>query len=295
MQTSGRRVYVTDLDGTLLDGTAALTERTRTGLAELLDEGMLFTVASARSVKAMQVILEGLALPLPVIEHNGSYISDLATGRHLVTNALAPSVADGAYETIRAAGRTPMVSSFDGKSDRLHYSEIANPGVAWYVEDRRANRDPRLTLTPDLESSLSEQVICLTVIDNRGVLEEIRGALIERFGDAIWARIFTNEYFSDRDWLTVHDARATKEQALARLMEDAGLSGSEVVAFGDSDNDLSLLRFADRGIAVENASAELKALANEVIGPNTSDSVVQFLEREWQAQRAPSERCREKR
>jgi hydroxymethylpyrimidine pyrophosphatase-like HAD family hydrolase len=192
---------------------------------------------------------------------------------------------DGAYETIRAAGRTPMVSSFDGESDRLHYSEISNPGVAWYVEDRRASRDPRLTLTPDLESSLSEQVICLTVIDKRRVLEEIRVSLIERFGDAIWARVFTNEYFSDWDWLTVHDARATKEQALARLIEDSALDGAEVIAFGDSDNDLPLFRFADRGIAVENASAELKSLAHEVIGPNTSDSVVQFLEREWRNRR----------
>jgi hydroxymethylpyrimidine pyrophosphatase-like HAD family hydrolase len=281
METPPHRVYVTDLDGTLLDERAALSERTRTGLVGLLNDGMLLTVASARSVKAMQVILEGLVLPLPVIEHNGSYISDLATGRHLVTNALAPPVARTAYDIIRAAGHTPMVSSFDGESDRLHYSDVPNPGVAWYVEDRRINRDPRLTATPDIESSLAEQVICLTVIEKRSVLEDIRAALLDRFGRSIWARVFTNEYYSDWDWLTVHDAKATKEQALARLMDDAGLNGAEVVAFGDSDNDLPLFRFASRGIAVENASAELKSLAEEVIGPNTADSVVRYLEREW--------------
>jgi hydroxymethylpyrimidine pyrophosphatase-like HAD family hydrolase len=175
-----------------------------------------------------------------------------------------------------------LVSSFDGTADRLHYSEIPNPGVAWYVEDRRVNRDPRLTLTPDLTSALSEQVICLTLIEKRDVLEDVRQALLSEFGEAIWVRVFTNEYYSDWDWLTVHDSGATKEQALACLMEHAGLNGSEVVAFGDSDNDLPLFRFASRGVAVGNASAELKSLATDVIGPNTADSVVQFLERDWQ-------------
>ena len=46
--------------------------------------------------------------------------------------------------------------------------------------------------------------------------------------DLEFARLFTNEYFSDWDWLTVHDARATKEQALARLIEDSALDGAEV-------------------------------------------------------------------
>ena len=154
----------------------------------------------------MQVILRGLTLPLPVIEHNGSYISDLETGRHLVTNALSPSMARGAYDIIRAAGHVPLVSSFDGASDRLHYSEVPNPGVEWYVEDRRVNRDPRLTRTDDLATALSEQVICLTVIEKRDVLEGISAALIEEFRDALWVRVFTNEYYSDWDWLTVHDA-----------------------------------------------------------------------------------------
>ena len=282
MPMPGDRVYVTDLDGTLLDETASLSERTRTGLAGLLDDGMLFTVASARSVKAMQTILEGLTLPLPVIEHNGAHISDLATGHHLVTNAVDPTLARGAFDIIQAAGCVPLVASFDGTADRLHYSEVLNPGVAWYVEDRRVNSDPRLTRTADLASALSQQVACLTVIDRRDTLEPVRRSLIEEFGDAFRVRVFANEYFSDWDWLTIHDSRATKEQALSRVLNDSGLSGAEVVAFGDSDNDIPLFEFAARGIAVENASGEVKSLAHAVIGPNTADSVVEFLEREWQ-------------
>ena len=283
MDFSKRRIYVTDLDGTLLGEDARVSNRTRAGLVALLESGLMLTVASARSVVAMQSILAGLRLPLPVIEFNGAFISDLGTGQHLVTNALGAELAVGAYELICAAGCVPFVSSFDGESDRLHYSEIGNPGMTWYLDDRLANNDRRLSKTADLPSRLSEQVVCLTVIDRPEVVEELREALVGRFGDRLSVRTFSNEYFGGWDWLTVHDARATKDRALATLLETRDLSDAEVVAFGDSDNDVSVFRFADRGIAVGNACAELKSLATEVIGASSEDSVIGFLEREWRA------------
>jgi hypothetical protein len=283
MDSSRRRIYVTDLDGTLLGENACLSDRTRSGLVTLLESGLMLTVASARSVVAMQSILAGLRLPLPVIELNGAFISDLGTGRHLVTNALETELAEGAHELIHAAGCVPFVSSFDGEFDRLHYSEVGNPGMKWYLEDRLSNNDRRLSKTADLSSRLSEQVVCLTVIDRPDVVEELRAVLVGRFDGRLSVRRFSNEYFGGWDWLTVHDARATKDRALATLLEALDLGDAEVVAFGDSDNDVPLFRFADRGIAVANASAELKSLAAEVIGPSNEDSIVGFLEREWRA------------
>jgi Cof subfamily protein (haloacid dehalogenase superfamily) len=279
-----RRVYVTDLDGTLLGEDARLSSRTRSGLSELLDDGLVLTVASARSVVAMQSILSGLRLPLPVVEFNGAFISDLDTGRHLVTNALDPNVAGGAYELIHSAGSLPFVSAFDGASDRLYYSEIRNPGMAWYVNDRLASGDRRVRRIEDQSSRLNEEVVCLTAIDEPGVVTKLGEDLVGRFGEAVSVRAFENQYFPGWDWLTVHDANATKDRALATLVEVCGLDGGEVVAFGDSDNDIPMFRFADRAIAVGNGSEELKSLADEVIGSNSEDGVVEFLEREWRAE-----------
>ena len=283
MTSSGRTVYVTDLDGTLLGSDARLSVRTRAGLAELLGEGLMLTIASARSVVAMQLMFDGLRFPLPVIEFSGAFISDLATGRHLVTNAIGTDVVGEVYRTILSAGCMPFVSTFDGDSDRLYYSEIRNPGMKWYLDDRISNRDPRVSRTEDLSSRLSEQVVSLTVIDRPEPLEELQLALADEFGGVLAMQNFDSIYSPGWHWLTVHDARASKDQALTTLLRMRGLDAAEVVAFGDTDCDISLFRAADRSFAVANASEGLRSMATGVIGANSEDGVIEFLEREWRS------------
>ena len=62
---------------------------------------------------------------------------------------------------------------------------------------------------------------------------------------------------------------------------------ADVTVFGDMVNDISMFRAAGRSVAVANADEELKAHADEVIGPHTDDSVVEYLRRQW-AQRGAS-------
>ncbi len=75
-------LYISDLDGTLLRDNASLSDYARTSLSRMLHAGLPFTVASARSIVAIRSILEGLPLRLPVVEFNGAFISDFATGAH---------------------------------------------------------------------------------------------------------------------------------------------------------------------------------------------------------------------
>ena len=71
---------------------------------------------------------------------------------------------------------------------------------------------------------------------------------------------------------------ADKGSALARLCARLGIEQSEVIAFGDNHNDLSMLEWAGRGVAMGNAEAEVKAIADEVTAPHGDHGVAQVLE-----------------
>lgn len=281
-------LYVSDLDGTLLQTDASLSSFSENSLRDLLADGVLFTVASARSVAAIQQMLRGLPLPLPVIEFNGAYLSDLSTGRHEIINALDSSVAAGVYEQVTAHGLTPLIASFDGTDDRVHYGAMLNEGMHWYLKDRLAHRDSRWRgATDDLTASLQEQVVCLTTIAKEEVLADLQAAILQVHADRVETHLFENQYFPGWYWLTVHDYRATKDQAIKTLTKNYGLGDSKVVVFGDHINDLKMFAAADMTVAVSNAQAEVKACADLVIGTNEEDSVVKFIRGHRQDRRAP--------
>jgi hydroxymethylpyrimidine pyrophosphatase-like HAD family hydrolase len=71
----------------------------------------------------------------------------------------------------------------------------------------------------------------------------------------------------------------TKASALARLAGRAGITPEQVVAFGDMPNDLPMLAWAGRAVAVANAHPEVLALADEVTASNDDDGVALVLER----------------
>jgi len=278
-------LYVSDLDGTLLGDDAQLSAHSRTRLCAMLDEGLEFTVASARSVASIAMMLKDVPITLPVIEFNGAFLSDLQTGRHEIVNSIAPDVASAVYDLIQTHGHQPIVSTFTGTADRAYYGEVANEGVRWYVNDRISNADKRWMHLDNLKVSLGDQVVCFTVIDRCQPLEVLEAQIVAACGSLVETHIFESMYAPGWHWLTVHDWRATKDRAITTLRQAHGLAGHELVVFGDQNNDIKMFNIADRAIAVGNATEQVKACATQVIGPSNANSVVDFIEAEWRLAR----------
>ena len=71
----------------------------------------------------------------------------------------------------------------------------------------------------------------------------------------------------------------TKASALAAVAGELGVSAADVLAFGDMPNDVSMLRWAGRSVAVANAHPDARAAAREVTVSNLDDGVAVYLER----------------
>lgn len=282
------RLYLSDLDGTLLNSAGEVSERTRQGLEELLQEGLPFTVASARSHFSIRKLFGDLEFTLPIIEFNGAFLTDYRTGRHLEVYALGRALGEEVFDRVTRTGLRPFVCSYDGREDCLHYDELVNAGMVWYEARRRAAGDPRLRRTVRLRDTLAEQVVSLTVMaPDRPRIEALRDELAETYGEQLQLFCYENEYSPGNWWLTIHHAAASKHIAMRRLRE-AHAPSAELVAFGDNVNDLLMLEHADVAVAVANAVEPVRAVADHVIGTNDEDSVVAFLEAAHRSEASPS-------
>jgi Cof subfamily protein (haloacid dehalogenase superfamily) len=274
-------LYVSDLDGTLLDRNGKLSARSRAGLSDLLEQGLLFTVASARHVSSIRSILGDLPLRLPVISGNGAYLGAMDSDQHELVHAMEPALAQSIFALIRRLGLMPFFSTHNGQYDQLFYQEAQNLGQQGFVSERLRNADPRLRHTPRLQDHLLDPVVTFVIIDRAAPLLELQAEITALCGDAVETHLADDLYLPGWPWLTVHDKRASKDQAIKTLADRYSLSEREIVVFGDHVNDVSMLRAAHRGIAMENAIAAVKQEAHTVIGPHYEDSVLQFIQNDW--------------
>jgi 5-amino-6-(5-phospho-D-ribitylamino)uracil phosphatase len=279
-------LYVTDLDGTLIRDDLTLSPEARADLFALLAEGAPITVASARSVTSIRAILGDIPFALPIVEFNGAFLSEYRTGRHEIVNAIPAPIAREVFEAMRAGGCTPYISAFDGERDLVFYDTITNEGMAAYFAERVAFKDERLRRVDDLAAGLDGGAVCLTVIERAGRIDALHASLASAFADGVVLTSYDYRYFPGWKFFTVHDRRATKDQAIAALRASRGLEGHYLVVFGDDVNDIGMMKAADRPIAMANAKPEVKAFAREVIGTNNDDSVVRAIRQDWSGKAA---------
>ncbi len=274
-------LYVSDLDGTLLTPTATLSTYTRNALNRLLEAGLPFTVATSRSVSSVGPIFRGVSLPLPVIELNGAYITDLTTGQHLVVNDIATDLAADILALVQAHDVKPLISSYNGQVDHVYYTTEVNQGIQWYIDDAKQNEDGRWHYCPNLAEVFDEQVMRFTLIDTQPRLADLQQQLEQRFPNCLDMHLFENPYQPDWYWLTLQDRRATKANGIRELQLMNDLQNHELTVFGDHNNDISMFQLADIAVATANATPELQNHATEIIGHHSEDSVVKYLETRW--------------
>ena len=266
-----RILYVSDLDGTLMRNDETISAYTERTLNELIEEGLAFTYATARSVESARTITGGLRLKLPVVTRNGTVLADNSTGRHLEKALFTEEEIRLLKELLPELPEYGFVSCFIGdEMIKTYIPGKHTPGMEKYL--RKNEHDTRLRPAADPGSMFIGQPGYVTLIDDREKIAPIYERVRNYPG---WECLFQKDTYWDEYWLEICPQNCTKARAVLKLKETFGFE--KLVVFGDSVNDLSMFRSADESYAVANAIDELKEAATAVIGSNEDDAVADFL------------------
>lgn len=268
-----RTLYVTDLDGTLLNTKDRINPESLRIINELTDRGMLFTYATARSLESACVVAEGLRLTMPVIVYNGAFIIRPHTGEIISSLYFTQEEAGFVRRTLEQAQISPLVYSFVQGRERVSWNTAQeNQGIRSYLSKRKGDR--RLRPLENGEKLYDGDVFYYTCI---GEKEELMPVYEIFSGDERLRCTLQQELYRPEYWCEIMPRKATKAEAIRTLK--ALWNCDRVVSFGDAVNDIPMFRMSDECYAVENAVPELKRAATGIVDSNDRDGVAKWLAR----------------
>lgn len=269
-------LYVSDLDGTLLDMHSEFPRAWVDRLNRLIDRGLKFTIATARNYDSVHPILREVNLQLPVILFNGAYLTHFESGRNLEqSNYIQRDVVHELLELTAPLEQAPFVYTFEQRH-RLYYRNATNEGSQAYIKSLEG--DGRLHQVTEYQFSDGEHIAGLLMIDTPAILDPVHRQLQDRYLEHL------NMYFAKDisrpkyHWLQVFHHQADKGKMLRTLSQHLDTPLSQITVFGDYLNDLEMFAIAGKAVAMGNALPEVQAVAHQVIGTNTEGAVLDYLE-----------------
>ncbi|WMJ85565.1 HAD family hydrolase [Anaerocolumna sp. MB42-C2] len=267
-------LYISDLDGTLLNKEAELSEYTRTVLNELIAKGMKFSIATARSAATVNDILKGIRLNLPVILMNGVLIYDFNLKTYINIEYLPGESFSYIINALKQHHLTGFLYEIKHNTQTTYYERLAQKAQRDFYEERVRKYQKPFTQVSDFALVNPDHIIYLALLDKKENLEPAYEQLKRCPGIAM--AYYKDIYSEEELWyLEIFSKNATKYNAVLYLREKYHYE--TIIGFGDNLNDLPLFKACDITCAVKNAKEELKAAATYIIGSNTDDGVVRWL------------------
>ena len=269
-------LYVSDLDGTLLDGDGQLPINSVQRINKLIDNGLNFTIATARNYDSAYPLLKGLNIKHPVILFNGVYLTELHTGENIFfSDFISLDIIRKMVSIVETHNVEPFIYTY-GEEHFVYYKGVNNRGAQSYVDI--ISSDKRARKVDEFIFSEHERISGFLLIDTSEVLEPVYAELNSLYEDELniyFARDVSNPDFH---WLQSFHQEASKGKMLKQMTRHLGIPLSNTVVFGDYLNDLDMFKVAGYSIAVENALPEVKSSAHRVISSNVDQGVIFYLE-----------------
>lgn len=260
-----------DLDGTLLKEDKSIDEETKEYLENLSKKGVHIVPITGRPLSGIPQSVRNINGIDYVISNNGSKITDNKTGENLFSFAMTNEVSKQVINTVRQTGAMFEVFvnhyGYCEKNVFDYYKKAyTNTVIGDYIFSSRKLIDSLSTLFDNAQNEADEVFIICADSEDRQRIK----AQTDKIGSIQYCML------ADR-FLEITNNGTDKGKALEALCNRLDVKLSEVIAFGDGENDLQFLQKAGTAVAMGNATDSVKAQADIVTDTNESQGVLKAL------------------
>lgn len=267
------KLYISDLDGTLLGADALLSRETVDGLNSLIEKGVNFSIATARTNATVVKMLSEVNIKLPVILMNGVTIYDIGKKEYVVTESISKKGRKHLFDVIKKHIGSGFVYCIDNNELATYYENASSPVARAFIEERERLYGKKFTRVKSFDECLEKNVVYYSIDAEEDNLRKAYEALSQC--PDLHIEFYRDIYNTDHWYLEVCSHTASKKNAVKHLR--TLLDAKKVISFGDNLNDIPMFEASDEAYAVANAKDEVKNTANGVIDSNINNGVVKFI------------------
>lgn len=258
------KLLALDLDGTLLNEEHQLSPEIIRAIRELIDKGFHVTLATNRMFQSAESFAKLLNIDLPLIVYGGSLVKCPKTKDEFLDLRISRNIALKAIELMKDEPSTDFLFQED---------EIYTSTKSIYTDRYQSILGIELKIVPDFREVLIDRPRTLVFYVKLEEVERLTQKLKAEL-ESVAQVVNSAPYFID-----VTHLEATKGKGLESLAEKLHIKRDEIIAVGDGMNDIEMIDYAGLGVAVANASKELKDRADYITKEEREKGVLEVVKK----------------
>ena len=265
-------LFISDLDGTLLNSQCVISDFSVKTLNSLIEKGLQFTVATARTYASAGKILSGINLKLPVILMNGVLIFNPESRIYEKVCVLKRSLVNLVINAKNKLGLDCFMYTLKDNLMHTYFEKISSKAMEDFYLERVHKYYKTFEKTDDF-LNVNNDIIYFTFIDSKEKLQPLYDEL--KCEKNLSLTFYGDVYNPELWYLEAFSKEASKKNGVLWIKENYGFD--KIYSFGDNTNDIPMFEIADVNFAVENSAKELKEIATQIIDSNNNDGVVKKI------------------
>ncbi len=275
----GYRLICIDMDGTLLNSSKQISEKTKITLLKAHQRGVHIVIATGRTYADAEYYASHIGLQSPIIASNGAYIQDKERHQLIYQSLLSKKLALRILDICKRYHVSPNFHT----PNREYYASIGLI-IMWNLfrlknRIKQTNRGGYRKYIPGyrqlqkiVEQEQDHIVKCVVIqFINKGKLPKLRSEL---------SRITELEIVSSgSNNIEINYQGTSKGKGVEILARHYNIPREEIIAIGDNENDLSMIEYAGLGVAMGNALDVVKKKADYITDTNDNDGVAQVIDK----------------